>query len=401
MSSVEPAPSGSHRGRGVLLVPRADRRPVLRKWLFIALGIVFFGCGGVAMLLITGSRSGVTATVFGFVLSLVVVGIVVPVFLWLDRFEREPTWMLICAFAWGACIATLGAVVLNDVGSYLFDPTHTQNTGAAVFVAPVVEESMKALGPLLLLLWRRREVDGIVDGMVYAGLSAAGFAAVEDIVYLAGGYADSGDRGLFSTFLVRVVMSPFAHPMFTICTGIGIGVAVTTARWWLRIGAPVVGWSAAVGLHFLWNVGAVLSQRGWLIFYIALQLPLFVGFMTLIVLARRHEGRMIGIHLGTYVDRGLLTPQEVQMLASVRERRYAEAWAERHGGKQAQREMREFQEAGSELAMIQARLHRGQHDRRTVQTELQLLALVGERRTQFLDTALYRYYVDRAEQAGR
>ncbi|WP_265444723.1 PrsW family intramembrane metalloprotease [Flexivirga meconopsidis] len=373
---------------------RADRRPLLRKWLYAALGALVFGFGGVVMLVLIGSQSGVTATVLGFVLSLIVVGVVVPVFLWLDRFEREPPWMLIFAFLWGACIATLGAAILNDVGSYLIDPLRDQQPSVAVWVAPVVEESMKGLGPLILLLVRRREIDGVVDGMVYAGLTAAGFAAVEDIVYLAAGYADSGDKGLVATFIVRVLMSPFAHPMFTVCTGIGIGIAATTPHRWLRVVAPVVGWCGAVALHCVWNLGAVLSQDGWLIFYIALQVPLFVGFVALVVLARRHEGRTIAVELGRYVGPGLLSAQEVTMLASVKERRYAVAWAERHGGKRAQREMREFQDAGSELAMIRARLDRGQTDPKTVQAEHELLQLVGRRRAQFLGTALYRYYDD-------
>lgn len=375
-------------------LPRADRRPLLRRWLLIALAVVVFGLGAVLMLVLIGMQSGVTATALAVVLSTVVLGIVVPVFLWLDRYEREPFWMLAFAFCWGACIATVAAAFLNHVGSILLDPSRSGH-GVAVWVAPVVEESMKGLGPLILLLVARREVDGVVDGIVYAGLTAAGFACVEDIVYLAGGYADSGDQGLLTTFVVRVLMSPFAHPMFTVCTGIGIGIAATTPKRWLRFVAPVLGWCVAVLLHATWNLGAVLSQDGWLLFYLLLQVPLFAGFLAIIVLARRHEGRLIGRELGRYVPSGLLSAQEVYMLASIKERRYAVAWAGRHGGERAEREMREFQDAGSELAMVRARLDRGQTDPETVQEEHELLALVGRRRAQFLGTALYRYYDER------
>ncbi|WP_446664394.1 PrsW family intramembrane metalloprotease [Flexivirga sp. B27] len=380
--------------------PRPDRRPTLRRWLLVALTTIAFTLGGLSMLVLIDNQSGLVATVVGFVLSLVVIGVVVPVFLWLDRFEREPTWMLVFALLWGACIATFSASVLNNLGTVLLDPVHGANDPPAVWLAPVIEETMKGLGPLLLLIFRRREIDGVLDGIVYAGLAAAGFAAVEDIVYLAAGYANAGDQGLFSTFLVRVVMSPFAHPMFTVCTGIGLGIAATSPHRWQRVTAPLTGWCCAVALHCLWNVGAVLSDDGWLMFYLLLQLPLFVAFLTLIVLAHRHEAKLISRKLGGYVSAGTLSTPEVVMLSSIKERRYALAWAERHGGAEAVAEMRELQDAASELAMVRARLDRGDSGPQTVHAEQHLLEIVRQLRVRFLDSALYRYYDDRKMTIG-
>ena len=56
-----------------------------------------------------------------------------------------------------------------------------------MLVAPFVEEAAK--GALVLLVWWlvRREFDGITDGMVYAGICAAGFAFTENIQYLGPG----------------------------------------------------------------------------------------------------------------------------------------------------------------------------------------------------------------------
>ncbi len=375
--------------------PRPDRRPTLRRWLTVALVAILFALGGLGMLVLIDDQSGLVATAIGLVLSLVVLGVVVPVFLWLDRFEREPTGMLVFALLWGACVATLSAAVLNNLGSVLIDPILATHPSAATWVAPVVEESMKGLGPLLLLLFRRREVDGVLDGMVYAGLSAAGFAAVEDVVYLAAGYAHSGEHGLLSTFLVRVVMSPFAHPMFTVCTGIGIGIAATTPHRQLRFLAPFAGWCCAVTLHGIWNLGALLPQHGWLVFYLLLQLPLFVAFVTLIVLARKHEATLISRELGEYVDVGHLSAPEVVMLSSIKERRYAMAWAGQHGGVEAQDEMRELQDAASELAMVRARIDRGDRSAPVIESEEHLLQIVSVLRVRFLDSALYRYYDDR------
>jgi len=231
----------------------------------------------------------------------------------------------------------------------------------------------------------------VVDGMVYAGVSAAGFAAVEDVLYLANGYAGSGEHGLLSTALVRVVLSPFAHPMFTVCTGVGIGVAATRNRWWQRAGAVLLGWVCAIALHSLWNAGAVLSERGWLTFYVCLQVPLFVAFLTTIVLARRHEARAIAAHLHVYVAGGWLSDPEVGMLCSMEQRRYARAWAAEHGGRAGRRRMHDFQDAASELAMLRARIERGQGDPAVLQEERKLLRHIAQLRRPFLGTALYRW----------
>ena len=41
---------------------------------------------------------------------------------------------------------------------------------------------------MLLLWWRRAELDGVLDGIVYAGMVGIGFAFTENILYLAAAY---------------------------------------------------------------------------------------------------------------------------------------------------------------------------------------------------------------------
>ena len=91
----------------------------------------------------------------------------------------------------------------------------------------------KAAAVLLVFLFRRRDFTGIVDGVVIAGFTATGFAFTENILYLGTAFGDrpaaAATAGIASvtaaTFFVRVVMSPFAHPLFTVLTGIGFGIA--------------------------------------------------------------------------------------------------------------------------------------------------------------------------------
>ena len=94
-------------------------------------------------------------------------------------------------FLWGACVATAGALLLNTSSMLVIAEVAGRESArdvAAVVVAPVVEESLKGLGVLLVLLLRRREFDGVVDGIVYAATCAAGFAFAENVLYLGRGY---------------------------------------------------------------------------------------------------------------------------------------------------------------------------------------------------------------------
>ena len=159
------------------------------------------------------------------------VGPLVACYLWLDRYEPEPRSLLALGLAWGAFVATAAALLLQGLGGFVGTLSSDQQLS---FVAPLSEEFTKGAFLLLLLWWRRNELDGILDGIVYAGMVGIGFAFTENILYLAAAYngtdgiAPGGAEALTGTFLVRGIASPFAHPLFTAFIGIGVGVAVAT-----------------------------------------------------------------------------------------------------------------------------------------------------------------------------
>ena len=204
--------------------------------------------------------------------------VVVPALLWLDRFEAEPTALLLFAFGWGAAVATLIAVLVNSTSIALLKASGGDVTVGAVVIAPIVEETCKGLAVLLVFLYRRREFDGVVDGIVYAGMAGIGFAFTENVLYLGRALADSGVDGLAATFVLRCLFGPFAHPLFTMATGVGFGIAVTTPPAWApRTPRPVLGWLVAVTLHGLWNLSAVAGLRGFVSAYVVLQVPIFLA----------------------------------------------------------------------------------------------------------------------------
>ena len=112
------------------------------------------------------------------------------------------------------------------------DPASADTLGATV-IAPIVEESAKAAAVLLIFLFRRRDFTGIVDGVVIAGRHRDRLRLHREHPLsgqrLRRGPAQIGTSGFASvtaaTFFVRVVMTPFAHPLFTVLTGIGFGFA--------------------------------------------------------------------------------------------------------------------------------------------------------------------------------
>jgi RsiW-degrading membrane proteinase PrsW (M82 family) len=312
---------------------------------------------------------------------------VVGAFLWLDRYEAEPIGLLLFTFAWGAGVATFGALVLNTASTIAIKHAGGDPSAAAVVVAPFVEETLKGLAIVVVFAVRRHEFDGVIDGIVYAGLAATGFAFVENVLYLGRTMAHDGGQGLVFVFVLRCVVSPFAHPLFTSATGIGLGMAARSRSWSGRLLWPIGGWTIAVVLHGLFNAGASVGMRGFTTEYVLFQMPVFVAFVTLAVVARQREGRLIARNLAVYGASGWLTQAEVAMLASLSSRRAARIWARRTGGESAFGAMKVFQELGTELAFLRERLVRGSADRHALEREIAVLEALGSCRELYLPRA--------------
>src|SRR3954447_4183249 len=366
--------------------PNPTRRPLLRSVLTIGVAASVFLLCLLILLGILGERLTAQTLVTSALMAVIPLFIIVPTFLWLDRYEAEPVRYIVFAFLWGALVAVVGAFFLNTFGLKMLvearwtDPLET----GAVYLAPITEETLKGLGILLIYVFRRREFDGIIDGIVYAGLIGAGFAFSENILYLGQAYNEYGGEGLTSTFLVRGLMGPFAHPLFTALTGIGIGIAVTARRPLVRVLAVLGGWVCAMLLHGLWNLSALAGMDGFFQAYVTYQVPLFIAFIGFLVWLRRREGRLIGRHLSPYADAGWLTHTEVLMLTNLGLRRAARAWARQNGGRAGKRSMDAFQDSASDLALLRSRIVHGTAESDASEREMVLLEAISAHRRNFL-----------------
>ncbi len=289
-----------------------------------SLGMALAACCGLGlgfvMLVLTLASLGWFTTLLASVVAFVPAMIYLSAFLWLDRYDPEPWGTLAFAFGWGALFSILvsgivntlfGAAALNVVG------TNAADTLTGVLSAPMIEEATKGLGVLLIWLIFRKDFDSVVDGIVYAGVVALGFAAMENVDYYGRSFNEEGWAGLFSTFILRGVLSPFSHVLFTSMTGIGCGFARESHQAGVRWIAPVVGLLGAMFLHALWNLLASFSNGTFFFGYLVLQVPLFLMFVMAFFYLVRREGRILTDALAFEVQRGLLTQDQLNMLVSL------------------------------------------------------------------------------------
>ncbi|NYF99217.1 PrsW family intramembrane metalloprotease [Janibacter cremeus] len=361
-------------------------RPTLRTWLLSGLVVAMSVVLGALFALFYGYSFGLVWTAISLLAALLPLTLVVPFFLWLDRFEAEPWRYLVTAFLYGALGSTALALVANSLGgAFLMSVTSAQSADVltAVLIAPFTEETFKGLFLLIMWWFMRHEFNGLTDGIVYAGIVAAGFAFTENIQYFAGAAIEHGLGGFATTFVVRGIISPFLHPMFTTLTGIGVGLAAVSASRATKAVAPVLGWCGAVLCHGLWNLSASAGGGAGLLLGLACGFVAFVAFVIFLVWARRREGRIIGEYLMPYAATGWLSSDEVGMLSTMKARRRARSWAKHHGGATGTASMRSFQDCASELALLRRRMHRHTFDAETLQRERVLLDSMTARRREF------------------
>jgi RsiW-degrading membrane proteinase PrsW (M82 family) len=324
-------------------------------------GLVVLAACGLILLAVSTARVGLRAELVGVAGALLPVGPVVAAFLWVDRWEPEPARYLWLAFGWGACVATITALLINNTAEAVGDLVLGKGNGdkvSAIFSAPLFEEAAKGAFVLAVFLKLRNEFDGVIDGIVYAGFVAAGFAFTENIYYFGRAFAEHGFGdttipGVVTAFILRGVLSPFTHPLFTCMIGIGAGIAARTPHPQLRVLAPIGGYLAAVVLHALWNGSATLDGgKAFLTIYFLVMVPIFLTGVYFVHWHRRREQKIVAEALPTMVGEGFVARTETKRLASLPARRTWRQQARRSSGPAAARAVADYQAAVSELAFL-------------------------------------------------
>ena len=339
----------------------------------VALGVVVF------LLYILGAD----AVALGGIMALVPLAIVFFGVRWVDRWEPEPRVAVVFAFLWGAAvsvaIALLFGTVFDIVQSAAGLDAATRDFIGSVVQAPLTEEGGKGLGLLILFWAARKHFDGPVDGLVYAAWIAGGFAFTENILYFGSELLDSGgfSGNVIMIFLIRGLMSPFAHVMFTAFIGVALGYAARRgAGPFAAILFLIVGSIPAMLLHAFWN-GALYFVSDFFVYYFIVQVPLFIGAVLVAFWLRRQEAKITRDRLGEYASVGWFNPDEVVALATPAGRRQSMVWARQRGkGK----EMKRYIQDATKLAFARQRIITGRYRAQAEADETLLLGSIVEAR---------------------
>ncbi|MEO6695474.1 MAG: PrsW family intramembrane metalloprotease [Ignavibacteria bacterium] len=259
---------------------------------------------------------------------------VVPMFtyliiIWiLDRYEREPFWLLLLNFFWGAT----GAIFLGIIGSIIFqiplneviravveDNTgELMNLSGAVITAPLVEESTK--GVFLLLMSLSKRFDGGVDGAVLGGAIGLGFGMTENFMYFLS-YGTTPASWLVLV-IIRTIFSAVMHCLSTATFGAFIGYAKFKPFIYKVILIPT-GFFLAVFLHFSWNL-SVSFEDTTIYGFLFLILYMFVTF-AIFQISLYFEGKTILKELSDEANLGLIPADHLSHIPYV-SRRFRHGW---------------------------------------------------------------------------
>lgn len=192
-----------------------------------------------------------------------------------DKYEREPIGKIVLAFFVGMLSIPLDYVLLflgfEDL-PYLFDGEVSYQIATAFLSAAIPEEVSKFV-ILYLLIWRSKDFNERMDGIVYAVCVSMGFATIENIGYV---FLDP------SCALGRALFAVPGHFLFAVLMGFFLSLAKFTVKhksrnWIMTLLAPIlahgiydailmvsdvvsVGWSVLLTIFFyififvLWRI---------------------------------------------------------------------------------------------------------------------------------------------------
>jgi protease PrsW len=328
-----------------------SRRKII-KWLLFTTSVLIGLFLLVLILAVDSLEFSPTHLLAGIILATIPVPLYAALILWIDRFEHEPRYLLFLCFLWGGTVSIALALIVNTTVMIT-----SGGLASIVVSAPIIEELGKGAILFLIFFFKRDEFNGILDGIIYAAITALGFAMVENFSYYGRAFAGMLPVGPGAVFFARGVQSPFLHPFFTCMTGIALGWAAQTQNKLIRGVVPLLGLALAMFFHSLWNFSAVINLSN--IIYLVLMLPAFLTILIIAACALRREKQIICRQLLTDLSAGRLTRQEYEHLTSLR-RRCAGSFRALFGkGLRAWRAQRKCNQAASELAFQRHRASEG------------------------------------------
>jgi RsiW-degrading membrane proteinase PrsW (M82 family) len=238
---------------------------------------------------------------------------------WVDRYDREPFWLVLKNYLWGALGAVLFAIAWSSlisafVSIFIKDQTNLKNI-ETILVAPFVEEITK--GAFLLITIRNMKFDNITDGIVYGGAIGLGFGMTENFLY----FITYGDT-LVNWVMIVIIRTLFSAVMHCVSTGT-FGAFLAYGRFKktpFKIFYTFAGLSIAMFIHLAWNLSVSFEQTTLLGFlFMVFTIALFISVFAVSISGER---KIIFIELLDEAQTGLIPMEHLHILNSPKRNKF-------------------------------------------------------------------------------
>ncbi|MGC9307938.1 MAG: PrsW family intramembrane metalloprotease [Thermoplasmatota archaeon] len=196
-----------------------------------------------------------------------------------ERYHREPWLPVLVCFTWGATLAVVASLFLEQIlGISLAATLGSASLYAfamAVIVAPIVEEFTKPLALRFDIV--RRELVEIEDGFIYGAAAGLGFSATENLFYEIS-FLDEGLAFFILLVVLRTIGACLLHASATALTGYGYGCTLLRrkacvlryfalailvhASYNFMVSFQISGIAVGVGFALLFSLFAISWVRG-------------------------------------------------------------------------------------------------------------------------------------------
>ncbi len=190
----------------------------------------------------------------------------------MDKYEKEPERAIYKAFFAGV-LATIPSAILEI--PFQMDTFSYPSFFFSFLWVAMVEEFFKYVA-VRITVYRSKEFNEVMDGMIYMISAALGFAAAENVGYMIG-------FG-FSVGILRAILAYLGHVSFSAILGYYLAKSKLESRGdWLW-----KGFILAISLHWLYNsflvAGTIMTSGSFLLF--GLMVWAFGLILTLILLKK-------------------------------------------------------------------------------------------------------------------
>ncbi|KAF3890661.1 MULTISPECIES: PrsW family intramembrane metalloprotease [Nostocales] len=148
-----------------------------------------------------------------------------------DRYEREPAKLALLGFLWGGLVAVWvmafpGNNAILSLIAKLASLDFYSHWSAAI-TAPIVEESSKFVGLIMLSLLARNHVRNAYDGFLLGAFVGLGFQVFENVLYIVGApdasFGSQQVADALKLLVVRTATGFWSHSLYTAVAGTGFG----------------------------------------------------------------------------------------------------------------------------------------------------------------------------------